>query len=121
MKVIHTQTVEHHNQKRAMLIFNFDYDLIEKEKKLPVVLSEEEVVKILRHIVNLKHRCIIYLIYSAGLRLSEVINLKISDIDSNRKMITIKGAKGKKDRISLLSDAVLALLREYYKQYKPKE
>jgi site-specific recombinase XerD len=92
-----------------------------KEKKLPVVLSEEEVGKILRQIINLKHKCIIYLLYSAGLRLSEVINLKISDIDSSRKVITIKGAKGKKDRISLLSDAVLALLREYYKQYKPKE
>ncbi|MBL7135232.1 MAG: site-specific integrase [Candidatus Marinimicrobia bacterium] len=92
-----------------------------KEKKLPVVLSEEEVVKILRQIINLKHKCIIYLIYSAGLRLSEVINLKISDIDSSRKVITIKAAKGKKDRISLLSDRVLTLLREYYKQYKPKE
>jgi len=92
-----------------------------KEKKLPVVLSEEEVVKILQQIVNLKHKCIIYLIYSSGLRLSEVIHLKISDIDSDRKVITIKGAKGKKDRISLLSNAVLALLREYYKQYKPKE
>ncbi|MFH2024769.1 MAG: site-specific tyrosine recombinase/integron integrase [bacterium] len=92
-----------------------------KEKKLPVVLSEEEVVKILRQITNLKHKCIIYLIYSAGLRLSEVINLKISDIDSSRKVITIKGAKGKKDRISLLSDRVLTLLREYYKQYNPKE
>ena len=92
-----------------------------KEKKLPIVLSEGEVVKILRQIVNLKHKCIIYLIYSAGLRLSEVINLKISDIDSSRKGITIKAAKGKKDRISLLSDRVLTLLREYYKQYRPKE
>ncbi|MCD6441465.1 MAG: site-specific integrase [Candidatus Marinimicrobia bacterium] len=92
-----------------------------KEKKLPVVLSEEEVVNILQQIVNLKHKCIICLIYSAGLRLSEVINLKISDIDSHRKIITIKGAKGKKDRISLLSDRVLTLLREYYKQYRPKE
>jgi len=92
-----------------------------KEKKLPVVLSEEEVVKILRQIVNIKHKCIIYLIYSAGLRLSEVIHLKISDIDSDRKVITIKRAKGKKDRISLLSDRVITLLREYYKQYKPKE
>ncbi len=92
-----------------------------KEKKLPLVLSEEEIVKILRLITNLKHKCIIYLIYSSGLRLSEVIHLKISDIDSHRKVVTIKGAKGKKDRISLLSSRVLSLLREYYKQYKPKE
>jgi len=89
--------------------------------RLPAVLSEEEVISILRQIINLKHKCIIYLIYSGGLRLSEVVHLKISDIDSHRKVITINGAKGKKDRISLLSDAVLALLREYYKQYKPKE
>jgi len=91
-----------------------------KEKKLPAVLSEEEVAKILKQISNIKHKAIIYLIYSGGLRLSEVINLKIEDIDSKRKQIWIRGAKGKKDRITLLSDKVLISLREYYKEYKPK-
>ena len=92
-----------------------------KEKKLPLVLSEEDVTRILKQIKNLKHQCVIYLIYSAGLRLSEVINLKLVDIDSKRKTIKIIGGKGKKDRISLLSERVLGLLRKYYKGYKPKE
>ena len=67
---------------------------------------------------NIKHRCILMLIYSAGLRRSELINLKISDIDSERMVVHIKGAKGKKDRISLLSENILHLLRDYYKIYK---
>ncbi|MDY6933432.1 MAG: site-specific tyrosine recombinase/integron integrase [Spirochaetota bacterium] len=92
-----------------------------KEKKLPIVLSEEEVGSILKQISNLKHKCIIYLIYSAGLRLSEVVDLKITDIDSKRNIIIIRDAKGKKDRISLLSEKVVVLLRRYYKDYRPKE
>jgi len=92
-----------------------------KEKKLPKVLSEEEVAKILKQISSKKHQAIIYLIYSGGLRLSEVINLRIEDIDSKRKQIRLRGAKGKKDRVTLLSDKVLMTLREYYKDYKPNE
>jgi site-specific recombinase XerD len=91
-----------------------------KEHKLPNVLSEEEVASILRQIVNIKHKCIIYLIYSAGLRLSEVVNLKVTDIDSKRMMVLIRQGKGKKDRYSLLSDKVLKLLRSYYLEYRPK-
>jgi len=91
-----------------------------KEKKLPQVLSENEVTKILKQIKNLKHKCIIYLIYSAGLRLTEVVHLRISDIYSDRKQIFIRSAKGNKDRYGILSDTVLELLREYYKIYKPK-
>ncbi len=86
---------------------------------LPEVLSEEDVTKILRTINNLKHRAIIYLIYSTGMRLSEVINLKLTDIDSKRHTVTIKEGKGNKDRISLLSEKVLELLRDYYKEYRP--
>ena len=67
-----------------------------KEKKLPTVLSEEEVIKILSQIENLKHKCIIYLIYSAGLRRNELINLRIKDINGSRKIILINGGKGKK-------------------------
>ncbi|NQV17773.1 MAG: site-specific integrase [Armatimonadetes bacterium] len=92
-----------------------------KEKKLPEVLSEEEVTKILKQIKNLKHKCIIYLIYSAGLRLTEVVHLKISDIQSDRKQIFIRSAKGNKDRYAILSDTILELLREYYKRYKPQK
>lgn len=91
-----------------------------KEKKLPNVLSEDEVVMILKQIKNLKHRCIIYLIYSAGLRRSEVLNLKPTDIDSQRNCIIIREGKGKKDRMTLLSNKALNLTREYYRQYHPK-
>lgn len=91
-----------------------------KEKKLPTVLSEEEVARILKQIRNLKHRCVIYLIYSAGLRRSEVLNLKPTDIDSQRNCIIVRNGKGKKDRMTLLSDKALILTREYYRQYRPK-
>jgi len=92
-----------------------------KEHKLPKVLSKNEVKKILNSCCNLKHHCILILIYSAGLRRSELINLKVSDINSERMVINIIGAKGKKDRVSLLSENILQLLRKYYKEYKPKK
>jgi site-specific recombinase XerD len=90
-------------------------------KKLPVVLSEDEVKLLLSQVVNLKHKCILYTIYSAGLRRSEVLHLKLADIDSERNCIIIKNAKGNKDRNTLLSSKLLLLLRKYYKKYKPKE
>ena len=90
-----------------------------KEHKLPKVLTKNEVKKILASCNNLKHHCILILIYSAGLRRSELINLKVSDINSERMIVNIVDAKGKKDRISLLSENTLKLLREYYKKYKP--
>ncbi|GAB6888907.1 hypothetical protein JCM13304A_24070 [Desulfothermus okinawensis JCM 13304] len=91
-----------------------------KEHKLPKVLSKQEVKKIFDVTKNLKHKCILMLIYSAGLRRSELLNLIPTDIDSERMIIHINGAKGKKDRISLLSDNLLQLLRQYYKEYQPK-
>ncbi len=92
-----------------------------KKRKLPEVLSEEEVIKILKQINNLKHKCIIHLIYSAGLRLTEAVHLKIADIQSDRKQIFIRSAKGNKDRYVILSEFILNLLRKYYKEYHPKE
>lgn len=92
-----------------------------KPKKLPEVLSEEEVTIILKQIKNLKHKCIVYLIYSAGLILTEAVHLKISDIQSDRKQIYIRSAKGNKDRYVILSEVILNLLRKYYKEYHPKE
>lgn len=90
-----------------------------KEHKLPKVLSKNEVKKILDSSKNIKHKSILMLIYSAGLRRSELLNLHISDIDSERMVINIRGAKGKKDRISLLSSNMLNMLRDYYKKFKP--
>jgi integrase/recombinase XerD len=92
-----------------------------REKVLPNVLSKEEVLKIIDATENLKHKTLLALIYSAGLRISEAINMKLKNIDSIRMLIHVKNAKGKKDRYTLLSEKVLLLLREYYLVYKPKE
>lgn len=91
------------------------------EKKLPKVIDGDFIKEQLSKIQNLKHKTILTLTYSVGLRVSEIINLKIIDIDSKRMLIYIKNAKGKKDRIVPLSQKVLELLREYFKKYKPKE
>lgn len=90
------------------------------EKKLPNVLSKEEVEAILKCTPNLKHRAALSLIYSCGLRRSELLKLTFKDIDSKRGLILIKGGKGKKDRVSPLSEKILNLLREYYVSYRPK-
>jgi site-specific recombinase XerD len=92
-----------------------------KEKKLPKVIDGEFIKSKLSKIENLKHRAILTLTYSIGLRVSEIVNLKIEDIDSKRMLIHIKNAKGKKDRILPLSQTVLELLREYFKEYRPNE
>lgn len=89
--------------------------------KLPVVLSLTEVEELLNNVRNVKHRCMLSLIYACGLRSGELINLKISDIDSKRMVIHIRKAKRKKDRIVPLSQSILDLLRVYYLDYKPKE
>lgn len=92
-----------------------------REKILPVVLSMEEVQQIFSRVNNLKHKAILVTLYSAGLRISELLNLRISDIDSKRMQIRIEQAKGKKDRYSLLAPKTLAILREYVKAYKPAD
>ena len=92
-----------------------------KEKTLPVVLNTDEIKQILNVTENLKHKTILALIYSAGLRISECINMKIKDIDSKRMQIRISQSKGKKDRYTLLSQKTLVLLRSYFLEYKPKD
>lgn len=91
------------------------------EKKLPKVVDGEFIKSQLEKIQNLKHKAILTLTFSVGLRVSEIVNLKIEDIDSKRMIIHIKNAKGRKDRIVPLSQNVLELLRKYFIQYKPKE
>lgn len=95
-------------------------DRPKSEKILPTVLDQSEVCEILNATTNLKHKAILMTVYSAGLRLSEAINLKISNIDSKRMQIKIENSKGKKDRYSLLSEKTLDILREYFIIYKPK-
>jgi len=91
-----------------------------KTEKLPEILSQEEIIKILTSIINLKHKAMISLTYACGLRRSEVLNLKLAHIDSTRKLISIKEAKGKKDRVVPIPDNMIEILRAYYKDYKPK-
>lgn len=91
------------------------------EKKLPQVIDKDFLVSKINDIKNLKHKSIIALAFSTGMRVSEVCNLRISDIDSKRMLIHIKNAKGRKDRFVPLSDYILNLLRNYYREYKPVE
>lgn len=91
-----------------------------KEKLLPNVLSKEEVKKILNAHSNLKHKTMLSIIYSCGLRRSELLNLKPNDIDSERNLVIIRQGKGKKDRIVPLSPNILIMLRDYYKVFKPQ-
>lgn len=92
-----------------------------RERKLPIILDKSEIHLIINSIESIKHKAIISLIYNAGLRLSEAVNIKMNDIDSNRMLIKVNKAKGNKDRYVMLSEKLLELLRLYYKEYKPKE
>lgn len=98
-----------------------DFTRPRRERKLPRVINSEFLIDRINKITNLKHKAIIMLAYSAALRVSEVINLQIKDVDSKQMIINIRQAKGKKDRIVPLSENVLNCLREYYRQYKPKQ
>ncbi|VAX18404.1 Tyrosine recombinase XerD [hydrothermal vent metagenome] len=94
---------------------------LRKPTVLPSVLSSSDISKMLKVTSNIKHKTILFLIYSAGLRLGELLELKIGDIDSASMRIHVREGKGKKDRYIMLSENVLDLLREYYKIYKPKD
>ncbi|MDT0606002.1 site-specific tyrosine recombinase/integron integrase [Croceitalea rosinachiae] len=98
----------------------FEIERPRKESKLPKVISKEEISSIIENTNNIKHRCIVQLLYNSGLRRSELLNLKIRDIDSIRMLIRVKGSKGNKDRLTLLSKTALKDLRRYYKKYEPQ-
>ena len=97
--------------------YNIDRPL--KEKRLPRVLSQQEVNHILIRVNNIKHKAILSSIYGCGLRISECINLRITDIDSDNGRIWIRNAKGRKDRLTLLPESLLIMLRKYFIEYKP--
>ena len=88
-------------------------------RKLPQILSREEVETLLGALDNLKHRALLTTIYSGGLRLQEVLNLRISDIDSERMVIRVEQGKNRKDRYVMLSEELLPTLRQYWKAYRP--
>ena len=90
-----------------------------REKKLPNVLSKEEVKAILEAPKNIKHKAMLSLIYACGLRRGELLNLTLKDIQSDRNLLIIRQAKGKKDRVVPISPKLIELLRSYYKEWKP--
>lgn len=99
----------------------FDIPRPKKPVTLPKMLSKKEIIKIFNEVENPKHLLLLKLCYGMGLRVSEIVNLKISDIDSTRMQVLIAGAKGKKDRYVNLPESILPLLRSYYLEYRPKE
>jgi integrase/recombinase XerD len=132
LKLIRTKGISPSQQNQIINSIKFYYEKVagldkqlyclerpKKSRELPKVLSEQEVLAILNSIQNMKHKSIIATIYSAGLRRSELINLRKQDIYFDRKLIFIKGAKGKKDRNSVLSDYAAKILKEYLEEFKP--
>ena len=91
-----------------------------KKKKLPNVFSLEEIEMLIKACENLKHKCMLMLIYSGGLRRSELLNLRVEDLNFNRKTIFVKNAKGGKDRFTFFAESAQKYVREYLKQYKPR-
>jgi len=98
-----------------------EIDRPKREKTLPKVWNLEQVEKIIKCVSNKKHQCMLSLIYGGGLRIGELLNLRISDINSKTMQVRVIQGKGKKDRYTLLSYNTLDLLREYFKEYKPKD
>ncbi len=130
--LIREKNISHSQQNQRINAIKFYYEKVlgqekqyyqverpRKELKLPDVLSKEEIASMIEGTNNLKHKCLIVMIYSCGLRRSEVINMKPGDIDSRRMLIKIRGAKGKKDRYVQLAKGALSILRQYYKEYNP--
>jgi site-specific recombinase XerD len=98
-----------------------DIDRPNKSKYLPVVLSKEEVIDIFRATRNLKHRTLLILIYSSGLRIGEALSLKLQDIDVDRRQIYVRNGKGRKDRHVVMAEAFVPLLYNYLTSYKPEK
>ena len=97
----------------------FDIPRPKKPLQLPGVFSKEEVAAILNSVANTKQKALLLLTYACGLRVSEVVSLRITDVDGKRRVLHLQAAKGKKDRMVSLSPTLLVMLREYYRQYKP--
>ena len=134
LKLIHEESMSSSKQNQYINAIKFYYEKVlgrekqyykvvrpKKEYKLPDVLSKEEIASMIKSTKNLKHKSLIVLIYSCGLRRSEAINLKLIDIDSKRMLVKIRGGKGSKDRYVQLADGTLKELRKYFKEHKPLE
>ena len=113
--------IRHFADFKNISLDEFDIQRPRKERKLPTVLSKAEVKAVLDSTHNLKHRTLLSLIYSSGLRIGEALSLRLESIDFNRELIHVRSAKGKKDRITFLSKSFTSLLRIYLQQYRPAE
>ena len=126
-KKLSADTVNSYNSTLKFLyekVFNQEWSVknvprLKHRRKLPAILSREEVQMIFDSTPNLKHKCILMTVYGSGLRVSEVAKLKVSDIDSKNMQIFVHEGRGQKDRYALLSQINLEFLREYWKVYKP--
>lgn len=103
--------------------FNEDFGIKrpKKEKKLPVVLSKKEVIRMIKAVDNIKHKLMIQILYSSGLRVSELVNLRVNDIDFDRQILLVKAGKGGKDRVTIISQVVLDNIKKYLQEYRPLE
>lgn len=101
-------------------INNLELARPKQSKKLPIVLSQADILNLISNTNNLKHKTIITLLYSSGLRISELINLQLKDISLDRKQIHVQSGKGRKDRIVSIADHFIPMVVEYYRSYKPK-
>lgn len=99
----------------------YDLERPRKEQKLPTVLSKEEVQAMIQVTQNLKHKAILTTLYSCGLRLSEILELRLTDLKRDRNLVLVRQGKGKKDRQTVLGNKTIALLDKYISQYTPKE
>lgn len=104
---------------RRFFVPGFSVKRPKSEKKLPVVLSKNEVVMMINSLDNIKHKLMIQILFGSGLRVSEVVNLKINDIDFIRKIITIRQGKGAKDRITIVSGQTLNNIEKYLAEHQP--
>ena len=134
VKIIQTKNYSASSQKQligSLSLFykelqkrNINFSIIyptQKTDYLPTVFSKNETKNIINSIINIKHKAIISTIYGLGLRISELIDLEIKDIDSDRMLVYIKDSKGSKDRIVMLPQKLLILLRTYFINFKPKK
>ncbi|MBX2829230.1 MAG: site-specific integrase [Flavobacteriaceae bacterium] len=132
--MVHTKKASYSYQKQIAMALKLYYKemfdrninlefLFPKRKpnKLPIIISKGDAQRIIGKTKNIKHKSMIALTYSAGLRVGELIDMKIVDIDSSRMVIHLKSGKGKKDRIVPLSEKALHILRAYYKEFSPKQ
>ena len=97
----------------------FDFPRVKRPHRLPVVLSHEELVLFFDHVPGLKHRAALMLCYGAGLRISEAVSLRVSDVDSSRMLLRVENGKGGKDRYTMLSPRLLEVLRIYWRRTHP--